>query len=282
MSKNILQVYTANPITTNQSTDLMYFGQSPYGLLNYAGMTFANFAAQFAPAGSGSVTSGTANQLAYYAASGTTVSGLATANNGVLITNGAGVPSISSTLPSAVQGNITTLGTVTSGTWNATILSPSYGGTGNSSFTAYSLICAGTTPTGAFQNVASVGTSGQILTSNGAGALPTFQNSQGSGTVNSGTANQLAYYASNGTTVSGLGSANSASLVTNSAGVPAWSSTMTNGQVIIGSTGATPTAATLTAGTNITITNAANSITISTTAATSSDVNSFTLLMMGG
>jgi DNA-binding LytR/AlgR family response regulator len=31
MSKNIFEVYTANPITTNASTDLMYFGQSPYG-----------------------------------------------------------------------------------------------------------------------------------------------------------------------------------------------------------------------------------------------------------
>ena len=31
MSKNIDQVYNTNPITTNVSTDLMYFGRSPYG-----------------------------------------------------------------------------------------------------------------------------------------------------------------------------------------------------------------------------------------------------------
>lgn len=49
------------------------------------------------------------------------------------------------------------------------------GGTGNTTFTAYSVICAGTTATGAFQNVSGVGTSGQVLTSNGAGALPTWQ-----------------------------------------------------------------------------------------------------------
>lgn len=49
------------------------------------------------------------------------------------------------------------------------------GGTGNTTFTAYSVICAGTTATGAFQNVSGVGTSGQILTSNGASALPTWQ-----------------------------------------------------------------------------------------------------------
>jgi len=49
------------------------------------------------------------------------------------------------------------------------------GGTGNTTFTAYSVICAGTTATGAFQNVSGVGTSGQVLTSNGASALPTWQ-----------------------------------------------------------------------------------------------------------
>lgn len=52
--------------------------------------------------GSGTVTSGTANQLAYYASSGTTVAGLSTGNNGVLVTNGSGVPSISTTLPNGL------------------------------------------------------------------------------------------------------------------------------------------------------------------------------------
>lgn len=49
------------------------------------------------------------------------------------------------------------------------------GGTNKTSFTAYALVCGGTTTTGALQSVASVGTAGQILTSNGAGTLPTFQ-----------------------------------------------------------------------------------------------------------
>ncbi len=48
MSKNIDQVYIANPITSNAATDLMYFGQSPYGAGNDAAMTYANFATQFA------------------------------------------------------------------------------------------------------------------------------------------------------------------------------------------------------------------------------------------
>lgn len=47
MSKNIDQIFIANPITTNASTDLMYFGQSPYGAGNDAAMTYSNFAAQF-------------------------------------------------------------------------------------------------------------------------------------------------------------------------------------------------------------------------------------------
>lgn len=49
------------------------------------------------------------------------------------------------------------------------------GGTGRSSHTAYGVICGGTTTTAAQQSIASVGSSGQVLTSNGAGALPTFQ-----------------------------------------------------------------------------------------------------------
>lgn len=57
------------------------------------------------------------------------------------------------------------------------------GGTGNTTFTAYSVICAGTTSTGAFQNVSGVGTSGQILVSNGAGALPTWQTAASGGPV---------------------------------------------------------------------------------------------------
>lgn len=55
------------------------------------------------------------------------------------------------------------------------------GGTGNASATAYAVLCGGTTSTAAHQSIASVGTSGQVLTSNGAGALPTFQNAGGGG-----------------------------------------------------------------------------------------------------
>lgn len=55
------------------------------------------------------------------------------------------------------------------------------GGTGVSALTAYAVICGGTTSTGAVQCIAGVGTAGQVLTSNGAGALPTFQTPTGGG-----------------------------------------------------------------------------------------------------
>lgn len=53
------------------------------------------------------------------------------------------------------------------------------GGTGVASATAYAVLCGGTTSTAALQSIAGVGTSGQVLTSNGAGALPTFQAANG-------------------------------------------------------------------------------------------------------
>lgn len=62
------------------------------------------------------------------------------------------------------------------------------GGTGATSLTAYAPIFGGTTSTGAVQS-GTVGTSGQILTSNGAGALPTFQNAATGGTVDNGVQN---------------------------------------------------------------------------------------------
>ncbi len=94
------------------------------------------------------------------------------------------------------------------------------GGTGNSTFTAFSVICAGTTATGVFQNVVGLGSIGQVLTSAGPGALPAWTNAPGTGTVNSGLINQLAWYAAAGTAVSGLTTANDGLLVTSNTGVP--------------------------------------------------------------
>lgn len=67
------------------------------------------------------------------------------------------------------------------------------GGTGLSSATAYAVLCGGTTSTGALQSIASVGTSGQVLTSNGAGTLPTFQTA-GAGSFSYGKAYQTSTF----------------------------------------------------------------------------------------
>ena len=58
-------------------------------------------------------------------------------------------------------------------------LSVDQGGTGLTTTTAYSVVFTGTTATGNFQASAGPGTAGHVLTSNGAGALPTFQAASG-------------------------------------------------------------------------------------------------------
>lgn len=143
MSKNLDQIFTANPITTNASTDLMYFMQSPYTSGTDAGMTFANFSAQFG---------------APYTAAALTK----TDDTNVTLTLG-GTPATA-----LLHAASLTLG------WTGQLSVPR-GGSGAGSFSAYSVICGGTTSTDSLQNVSGVGTSGQVLTSNGVGALPTWQ-----------------------------------------------------------------------------------------------------------
>jgi hypothetical protein len=94
---------------------------------------------------------------------------------------------VTGTLPIANGGTGSSSTTYCSLTTNVTGTLPvANGGTGATTQTAYAVLCGGTTSTGAYQSIASVGTAGQILTSNGAGALPTFQAAGGgfaSGTV---------------------------------------------------------------------------------------------------
>lgn len=143
MSKTLDQIFIANPIVTNAGTDLMYFAQSPYSANHDAAITFANFSAQFG--------------AAYTASALTKVD-----DTNVTLTLG-GTPATS-----LLQATSLTLG------W-AGLLGVPRGGTGIATATAYSVICAGTTATGAFQSLAALGAAGTVLTSNGAGALPSFQ-----------------------------------------------------------------------------------------------------------
>lgn len=66
---------------------------------------------------------------------------------------------------------------VTNNSWNsANPAQVAMGGTGIATTTAYAPICGGATATGAFQAASTgLGTSGYVLTSNGAASVPSFQ-----------------------------------------------------------------------------------------------------------
>ena len=138
------------------------------------------------------LTSAGASALPVWAnpATGSVTSVTGTANR--ITSTGGTTPVIDISAAYTGQSSITTVGTIGTGVWNGTSVDVAHGGTGNTTFTAYTLLCAGTTATGIFQNVINVGTSGQVLTSNGAGALPTWTSVAG-GTVTSvsGTVNRI-------------------------------------------------------------------------------------------
>src|SRR3989344_1262948 len=106
------------------------------------------------------------------------------ANSLTLTTTGATdvtLPTSGTLVNSAVTtlSSLASVGTITTGVWNGTALTPAYGGTGLSSLTTYAVLTGGTTSTGNLQQVSGLGTSGQVLTSNGAGALPSWQAATG-------------------------------------------------------------------------------------------------------
>lgn len=105
--------------TDDTNVTLTLGGSPTTALLNAASLTLGWTGQLAASRGGTGVSSFGGTNTLLYTTSTSTLSSLATANNGVLITSAGGVPSISSTLPNAVQDNITRLGTVTSGTWNA-------------------------------------------------------------------------------------------------------------------------------------------------------------------
>lgn len=93
-------------------------------------------------------------------------------NHNVLV--GAGTDTITKVAPSATAGvPLVSTGAAADPAFGTAVVAG--GGTGATSFTAYSVICGGTTSTDPLQNVSGVGTAGQVLTSNGAAALPTWQ-----------------------------------------------------------------------------------------------------------
>jgi uncharacterized protein YmfQ (DUF2313 family) len=100
-SANISEISSPNSPTINITCTVNPNGQ-------YAGTLTLKVPLPVTSGGTG-IGSTTINQLLYSSASNT-LAGLPTANNGVLVTNSVGVPSIGTTLPTNVQGNITSTG----------------------------------------------------------------------------------------------------------------------------------------------------------------------------
>ena len=90
--------------------------------------------------------------------------------NGILIAQGAST--FQATSAGSVGQPLLSGGLGVNPNWGT--LGVSYGGTGDTSFTAYAVICGGTTSTGALQNVVGLGTLGEVLTSQGPGTLPVW------------------------------------------------------------------------------------------------------------
>ena len=100
---------------------------------------------------------------------------LASSNSGSLVSFTAGTKTVFVTYPSEksvnldASGNVSALGTVSSGTWNGTAIVTTYGGTGLTSYTAGDLPYYAS---GTALSKLGIGTNGYILQSNG--SAPTW------------------------------------------------------------------------------------------------------------
>jgi len=232
MSKNLQQVFVANPITTNQSTDLMYFARSPYGATDDTGMTYANFALQFG---------------APYTAAALTK----TDDTNVTITLG-GTPATA-----LLRATSLTLG------WTGT-LSGTRGGTGVNNGTSTITLGGSLTTSGAFASTFTM-TGITTVTFPTSGTLATTsQIPTGAALTRTDDTNVTLTLGGSPTTAL----VNAASITAGWTGTLAVgrgglgiATTPTNGQIPIGN-GTNYTAAAITQGTGITVTNGAGTITI--------------------
>jgi hypothetical protein len=133
-----------------------------------------------APSGSGTVNSGSINQVAWYAANGTAVSGLATANSGVLVTSAGGVPSISTTLPASLAIPTPKIGTsLLDSNGNTMLTFSASGGTPVNNFQIANNITGGSPVLSAVGSDSNIGIQ---ITSKGTAGVYTFGQTSGSAT----------------------------------------------------------------------------------------------------
>lgn len=154
----------------------------------------------------------------------------------VTVTAAAGTLTGTTLASNVVTTSVTTVGALISGSLASgfTPVTVPLGGTGVASLTAYAPIFGGTTSTGAVQS-GTVGTSGQVLTSNGAGALPTFQ---ASNTLPSSVQGDI-FYASGTNVIAALNKNASGTRVLSNQGTsnnPTWTPTSTGNAVTLTNT----------------------------------------------
>lgn len=237
-------------VNNGASTITVAGNLSTAAALSFAG-AFASTLTFSAPT---TVTFPTSGTLATTAGTVSSVTG--TANR--ITSTGGTTPVIDISAAYVGQTSITTLGTITTGIWNASIIPLLYGGTNaalvaNNGGIFYSSATAAAI-------LAGTATANQVLLS-GSTAAPAWSTATYPATT---TINQI-LYSSAANTITGLVTANRAVLTTSATGVPALTALATDGQLIIGSTAGAPVAASLTAGTGITITPGSNSISIAVT-----------------
>lgn len=120
------------------------------------------------------------------------------AASGSVGTSFAAITGATNTSAAMVVGTGASLSPTGSGSIVATSLASTLpvnqGGTAITSAAAYSVLCAGTTSTGGFQTVSGTGSSGQVLTSNGVSALPSWESAGGGGFPNGGYRTGSRYY----------------------------------------------------------------------------------------
>lgn len=112
MSENVKQVYDANPSTTFGNNDLFYLGKSPYGPTDDSAILGSNLKAQIAPL--------TTKGDLYTFSTVNIRFALGTAGQVLQVNTGTATGlEWTSTLSNTVQDNITRVGTIVSGVWNA-------------------------------------------------------------------------------------------------------------------------------------------------------------------